>query len=103
MRSPDRGCGALLPATSPALTPWVEVFGVREGDQVLFRIIGSDSAIIHERYDTLGNRYARWFGFSGFRGGTNWPRGLYTGEFSLTRRGIKGAQTGSIRTRTELR
>lgn len=95
--------GRLLPANAPALTVWVEVFGVRKGDQVVFRIIGPQGAIIHERHDTMARKYARWFGFSGFRARENWPRGFYTGEFTLVRPGLKDPPDGAMRTRIEVR
>jgi len=98
-----RPVGGELLRTAPALTLWVEVFGVQVGDQLRYRIIGPDGGIIHDRRITVARRYARWFGFSGRRRAAIWPRGEYVGEFTIIRQGLDGALTGTAHTETEIR
>lgn len=98
-----RHAGERLPPTAPALTLWAEVFGVRKGDRIGYRIIGPDGGTVHDRRVTLAKGYARWYGFSGRRRAATWPRGVYVGEFTLTRKGPNGALTGRARRETEIR
>ncbi len=98
-----RHAGGRLPPSAPALTLWVEIFGLRKGDRLRFRIIGPDGGIVHDRRTVAARRYARWFGVSGRRRAADWPKGVYVGEVTLVRQGPGGALTGSIRRETEIR
>jgi hypothetical protein len=93
---------AQLRTTSPAMTVWVEAFGVREGDQVLYRIIRPDGESVHERRVTIAKKYARWFGFSGLRNAVSWPRGLYIGEITITRPNSDGPLTRAVRIEAQI-
>ncbi len=98
-----RHIGGPLPATASALTLWAEVFGLRKGDQLRYRISGPDGGIVHDRRTIVARRYARWFGFSGRRRAANWPKGVYVGEFTIVRHRFDGALTDSVRSETKIR
>jgi hypothetical protein len=80
-----------LPRTSPALVLWVEVYGVREGDAVTFRIDDPDGATLIDERQEFGRDWARWFGYGGKRRpGIVWQAGQYRGEVVVERPAADG-------------
>jgi Peptidase family M23 len=75
-----------LPPTAPALVLWVDIFGVRAGDRVRFRITGPDGQVILDKEDPVGRTQARRFIFAGQRlRAKAWASGSYHGQVTLTR------------------
>lgn len=76
-----------LPATAPALTLWVDIFGVEAGDRISLRVIGPVGLPVVEHEERVKRTQARRFVFAGTRRLTAaWPAGEYRGEITLTRK-----------------
>jgi hypothetical protein len=89
-----------LPASAPALTLWVDIFGVEAGDRLQFRITGPDGQPVLEQEQQVEKRQARRFAFSGKRRqAAGWPSGAYTGVVTLTRQ-VDGKESTYNLTRT---
>lgn len=74
------------PPDAAALVLWVDLFGVRAGDRVVFRISGPDGRPVHEGDHAVDRTQARRYAFSGARRpGAAWPAGDYRGEVVLER------------------
>ena len=75
-----------LPPTVTALVLWVDVFGVRAGDRVRFRIIGPYGQAILDKEEPVDRTQARRFMFAGQRRRVDaWSSGSYSGQVTLTR------------------
>jgi len=75
-----------LTATSPALVLWVDIFGIRAGDRVRFRIDGPDGRLVLDKEEQIHRTQARRFIYAGRRRqGNVWPSGVYRGEVRLMR------------------
>lgn len=75
-----------LPAESPALWFWVEVFGLQDGDRETMRLLGPDGAELAGREGVIAGWAAlafRRLSDEGSAGG--WPPGRYRGEYRLVR------------------
>lgn len=82
-----------FPASAPALTLWVDIFGVEQGDRLQFRITGPDGQPVFEQEQPIEKAQARRFAYSGKRRqGAGWPSGAYTGVVTLTRQ-VDGKDT----------
>jgi len=76
-----------LPAMAPALTLWVDIFGVEKNDRLQFQIIGPDGnpVLLHEQ--VIDKTQARRFAFAGKkREAAAWGSGSYTGVVKLLRK-----------------
>lgn len=77
-----------LPADTPALVLWADVFGVQAGDRQRFRIVGPDGRTVHDNETAIDTSNLLWFAFSGRKRPTEgWPPGTYRGSYELTRDG----------------
>ncbi|HET6521347.1 MAG TPA: M23 family metallopeptidase [Geminicoccaceae bacterium] len=86
-----------LPRSSPALVVWIDVYGLRGGDAVTFRLTAPDGAVLVDDRREMAKGWARWFGFAGRRRpGGAWPEGPYRGEVAVERAGT-GAADGPRR------
>lgn len=75
-----------LPADAPALTLWVDIFGVEKDDRLQFRIFGPDGNPVLEHEQVIDKTQARRFAFAGKkRDAAAWPSGSYTGHVTLAR------------------
>ena len=75
-----------LPADSPTLVLWVEIFGVQATDWLGFRITGPDGHILLEHERQIARTQARHFAYAGLRRPSRqWPAGLYRGEVQFRR------------------
>jgi hypothetical protein len=75
-----------LPLTAPALVLWVDILGIRAGDQIRFRIFGPDGAVVLDKERRVGQTQARRFFHAGQRLRSKaWSSGAYTGQITLTR------------------
>jgi len=100
-RAPEReeieagGFGAdRLSKTAPALVFWIEVYGLRQGDVEVLRLIDAAGAVLAETTTEPAPRHrAVQFRFLGRRKrGTAWPLGAYRGEYRLMR-AVRGEPT----------
>ena len=88
-----------LPATSPALTLWIDGYWFEQGDQVRFLLKGPSEAMVIERQFDVGRHHQRWFSFaSAPRPLGGWPQGTYKGEVQVQRAGsaIREAITSTV-------
>jgi murein DD-endopeptidase MepM/ murein hydrolase activator NlpD len=77
-----------LPATSPVLVLWVEMYWAEEGDRLTLTILGPDGAPVVDEGVTLDEGRRRTFRFVGRkRPGAHWPPGTYLGRATLIRPG----------------
>ncbi len=78
----------MLMNSAPALVFWANLFSGRAGDEVQLRIVGPDGSVFHEHTVALERTQAELFRASGRRTpNQGWPRGVYTGEATLSRDG----------------
>lgn len=78
--------GGLLPPTVTALVLWVDIFGVRAGDRVRFRIINPDGRVVLDKEESVSRTQARRFIFAGqLLHAVAWAPGSYSGYVTLTR------------------
>lgn len=97
IRRGERG-GDSLPADAPALVLWVEMFGVRAGDRLQFRIRAPDGAQVLESEQQVPRDQARRFVYVGTRrSGARWMTGDYRGEITLLRGAGAGADADALR------
>ena len=88
---------------SPAITFWIELFGLQQGDVLEMTLSGPDGETLAVSRSAAEGNKAVWFAFAGKRRSTNlWPAGAYTGRVIL-RRGasvvIDARRSLSMRTR----
>jgi murein DD-endopeptidase MepM/ murein hydrolase activator NlpD len=77
---------AALDRQSPALVLWVDIFGVVQGDRILFTISGPEGNSIIEQDQTIEKTQARRYMYVGKRRTVRvWPAGTYIGKITLTR------------------
>ncbi len=77
-----------LLGTSPVIALWADLFWVKAGDKVTFRIVGPDGRAILGHTSVIKKMQARRFVFAGKRRkDTPWVKGSYIGEIRLTRPG----------------
>ncbi len=75
-----------LPADSPALVFWADIYGLRAGDTVTLRLAQPDGTVVAERSHAIDRPQAIWFGYVGRkRPGTAWPAGIYDGAVVVRR------------------
>lgn len=75
-----------LPLDAPALVLWVDMFGVREGDRVSFRINAPGGRLLHEGEHLVDRTQARRYAFSGARRTeAGWAEGVYSGQITIER------------------
>jgi hypothetical protein len=80
--------------SSPALVFWIDAYGLVAGDVEHLRITGPDGAAIAELRRTAPSNKAEWFVYTGKkRTADAWPKGVYRGEYTLTR----NTPTGPLR------
>lgn len=85
---------ASLPAASPAIVFWTYFFGARTGDEAVLRLVAPDGAVLADNR----HRYERNKAQASLFGGRKlpaaaWPKGRYTGTFTLTRADGGGRRT----------
>ncbi|MEZ5586108.1 MAG: M23 family metallopeptidase [Sedimenticolaceae bacterium] len=82
-----------IDANATALVFWIELFGVREGDEQQMTIFDPAGRVLAEQRQTFTKNQAQWFGYVGKRRGAGqWPAGRYKAQFSLNR-ATKGQET----------
>lgn len=92
----------VVAADAAALVFWVDVFGTRDGDVEILRILGPDGAPVVEISDRHDRNRAQWFKFAGRkRPDGGWATGVYVGTYELSRV-VNGAPWTIISTRREL-
>jgi len=80
--------GLALTRRAPAIVLWVDIFNVRKGDKLTFKITAPDGREILDNAIRFGGKAARKFRFAGLRRKAGaWPGGLYKGEVRLDRQG----------------
>lgn len=85
IRKGQRG-SETLSIDAPVLVLWVDIFGVKAGDQLQFRVTAPDGRVIHDHTTRIERTQARRFSFAGVRRKSDrWPAGTYHGEVSLQR------------------
>jgi hypothetical protein len=85
VRNGQRGSDTIS-SDAPALVLWVDMFGIKAGDQLRFRITAPDGRVMHDHTTRIERTQARRFSFSGVRRQTGrWPSGVYNGEVRLQR------------------
>ena len=68
---------------------WADVMGAQPGDVQSFTIRGPDNQAIHSQQLIVQDGGLSWFAFSGKRApASDWPLGLYTGHYSISRKGV---------------
>ena len=78
----------VLPASAKVIVAWADIYAVRAGDEIDFRLFGPDGGVLaktHHRAKKTRIRYFRYVGKK--RRAAAWPRGTYRAEFRLKRRG----------------
>lgn len=85
---PPNLAASLLPE-APALIFWVNLFGVREGDQERIRLIDPMGKVLVKSESEIPRHRAAQQRYVGKKrtGTAPWPGGIYTGEYTLTRLG----------------
>lgn len=79
-----------LPRTAPAIILWVDIFGTRKGDEIVFTIHGPDRLeILHHASREEKNRARRFLLAGRKRKGQDWPPGVYRGQVVLERDGVR--------------
>jgi murein DD-endopeptidase MepM/ murein hydrolase activator NlpD len=77
-----------LPADTPALVFWAELFGTAKGDVQRMRIDGPDGKPVVDKATPLTDDKVDWFAFTGRkRPADGWAPGTYTGTYTLSRDG----------------
>lgn len=95
--------GAMLSSDAPTLVLWVDMFGVKAGDQLRFSITASDGRVVHDITMRIDRTQARQFSFAGIRRKTErWPSGTYHGEVSLKREGVSPAVSRSVTAKVQI-
>jgi hypothetical protein len=93
---------AILPATSPTLSLWVDGFWFEPGDQVTFALSGPDQKMVIDRRFEVGGRRQRWFSYaSAPRPDRGWPLGIYHGRIVVDRQGAAAPEI--VEHRVEIR
>lgn len=78
---------ARLAAGSPAIVLYALGFGLEAGDRIALRLIGPAGGVVAETGIAMERDRALEFRLVGRRG-TDWPRGTYRGQATLTRDGV---------------
>lgn len=77
-----------LPADSPALVLWTEIYNVVTGDALRMRLLDPAGRLVAEMDQKIEKDQARIFRSTGKRRpGDRWPAGSYTGEIVYLRNG----------------
>ncbi len=101
MRRGDYAAAA-LPADSPALTFWVDLFGIQKGDQETLRLVGPAGGLVAEDTKTAEKPWAQAYRFVGKKApAAGWPLGVYRGEYRLVRT-VDGKPTVVIEARRDI-
>jgi murein DD-endopeptidase MepM/ murein hydrolase activator NlpD len=80
-----------LPADSPAIVFWVDMFGVTAGDEFTMRIVGPGGDTLAEQRQSFEKTQARRFEYLGKkRGEEPWHSGSYRGEIVVVHRSAEG-------------
>lgn len=75
-----------FPPSAEALVFWVEVFGLRAGDEVGITVTGPDGTLVAENQEVMERNRVRIFRYVGSRRpGPAWPAGAYQAEISIRR------------------
>jgi hypothetical protein len=81
-------------ADPKVLILWVDLFGVKTGDEQRFTIAGPDGAVLLDRVNRIEASKVVWFGFAGIprpiEGG--WQPGIYRATYILNRGGNRIVQ-----------
>ncbi len=95
----------VLPRTAPNLVLWADVFWVRPGDKLAFRIVGPGGETVFDHEIKTDKILARRFAYAGLpRKGEKWPAGTYKGEIRLLRgKATTGPRQYTARTTVILR
>jgi hypothetical protein len=94
----------ILPRTADALVLWVDMFHVRAGDRLTFRLFNPQGDTVLDKTATLPKDQVRRFQFAGVkRPGEAWPAGTYRGEALLTRDAGGAREDYTFPVSTELR
>lgn len=79
---------ALVRSDQPQLVFWVQLMGVRDGDEWQMLITGPDGKVFVSGADRISGNKAVWVGGIGKRRGNSlWPFGRYVGAVKLIREG----------------
>lgn len=79
-------------ANAPALVFWVNLFGMRAGDEETLTLYAPDGSVVATQTRSLDRDKAQWLSFLGLkRRGEGWQEGIYRGTYRLTRK------TGGVR------
>jgi len=76
-----------LPADSPALILWADVFGVKPGDTLTLTVRDPAGKVLVDHTRTMEREQIRVFSFAGKkRPGAGWPPGAYEGRIAYKRK-----------------
>ncbi len=90
-----------LSALAPVLVLWADIFGPRQGDELIFRIDGPDGKTVVRKTAKLKKDSARQFVHIDLtRPGPAWPKGVYRGEIRL--RGKGAGEAGELAVKREV-
>lgn len=78
---------ANIAATTPVIAYWVEVMGLRQGDQYTLTFYNPDNSTMATTTQAADGNKAVLFQFVGKKNRTPLPAGAYRAEFSLSREG----------------
>lgn len=76
---------AILQQDSPAITFWIELFGLQQGDVLEVTLSGPDGDTLAASRSVAEGNKAVWFAFTGKRRTNFWVAGAYTGRVILRR------------------
>ena len=83
-----------LTRSSPAIVAWIELFGLRRGDEIRITVSAPDGGVLAQAAHVVDRDAARRFRMVGRkRTAAEWPAGVYRARYELVRRAHSGAQT----------
>lgn len=92
---------ASLTADAPAMLLWTRVFGTRQGDELILRIVGPDGQPFAQDVARIAQDHRAYTRFAGVdRRISRWPPGRYSGDVILRRVDANGHMSEWKRTAT---
>jgi hypothetical protein len=76
----------LLSASSPLIVAWIELFGLRKGDDIRVTLSGSDGSVLAEASSVMEKDRAREFRYVGKkRPAAGWSQGTFRARYTVIR------------------
>ena len=100
----DAASPSVLSADAPALVLWVVTLGIELGDRLSLRVVGPDGETVFSQEKEMERTQIRRLDFGGRKvRGDGWPPGVYIGDVSLVRPGVRKDGKLEFRTSVTLR